>query len=129
MNPLILTYTLYLCLALPLTIWVGKTLHKNGRIFLVQCFNDDENLADSVNHLLLVGFYLLNFGFVVLYLKVGTIVESTQQVFEALSTKMGIVLLILGGMHFFNIYLFARIRRKHMLETAPPPVPPTQIIG
>jgi len=125
MNPTILTYTLYLCLALPLTIWVGRTLHKNGRIFLVKCFRDDEPMADSVNHLLLVGFYLVNIGFVVLYLKLEFLVRNTQEVFEALSSKMGFVLLILGAMHFFNIFLFAKVSKRNRLETAPPPIPPT----
>ena len=64
MNATVTTYGLYLALSLPLTVWVARTLHKNGRIFLVDCFHGNEPLADSVNHLLVVGFYLINFGFV-----------------------------------------------------------------
>ena len=128
MNPLIITYTLYLLIAVPLTIWVAKTLHKNGRIFLVKCFRDDEEMADSVNHLLVVGFYLVNIGFVALYLKVTQVVMNAQDVFEALATKMGVVLLVLGAMHFFNIFLFTRTRKKRDLEnTAPPMLPDGQV--
>ena len=62
MNPTVTTYIGYLVIAIPLTIWVAKTLHKNGRIFLVKSMDGDEPLADSINHLLVVGFYLVNLG-------------------------------------------------------------------
>ena len=69
MNETVISYSLYLILAVGMTVWVARTLHKNGRIFLVDCFNGNTDLADSVNHLLVVGFYLMNIGFVSLYLK------------------------------------------------------------
>ena len=124
MNPTVVTYALYLTLALPLTIWVARTLHKNGRIFLVDCFHGDERLADSVNHLLVVGFYLINIGFVSLYLKVVDEVVAVRGVFEALSAKMGVVLLVLGAMHFFNLFVFTRLRRRAELERSGPPALP-----
>ena len=124
MNETVLTYGLYLALAITLTIWVARTLHKSGRIFLVECFHGNEELADSVNHLLVVGFYLINIGFVSLYLKTTEDVLGTRGVFEALSGKMGIVLLVLGAMHFFNLVVFTKMRKRAHLATMPPPVPP-----
>lgn len=124
MNEITLSYALYLVLALPLTVWVARTLHKNGRIFLVECFQGNTELADSVNHLLVVGFYLMNIGFVSLYLKTSENIVGAQGVFEALSGKMGVVLLALGGMHFFNLLVFTKMRKRGQLATMPPPVPP-----
>ncbi|BCX50392.1 hypothetical protein HAHE_43000 [Haloferula helveola] len=124
MNPTVTTYALYLTLALPLTIWVARTLHRNGRIFLVDCFHGNEQLADSVNHLLVVGFYLINIGFVSLYLKVVDEVVAVRGIFEALSAKMGVVLLVLGAMHFFNLFVFTRLRRRAELERSGPPALP-----
>ena len=124
MNETVLTYGLYLALAITLTIWVARTLHKNGRIFLVECFHGNTELADSVNHLLVVGFYLINIGFVSLYLKTTEDVLGARGVFEALSGKMGIVLLVLGAMHFFNLVVFTKMRKRAHLATMPPPVPP-----
>ena len=124
MNHTITTYALYLILAVPLTIWVARTLHKNGRIFLVECFHGNEELADSVNHLLVVGFYLVNVGFVSLYLKLGAEVVDVRGVFEALSRKMGVVLLVIGAMHFLNVLIFTRLRRRAELERSGPPVLP-----
>jgi hypothetical protein len=129
MNETVLTYGLYLALAITLTIWVARTLHKSGRIFLVECFHGNEELADSVNHLLVVGFYLINIGFVSLYLKTTEDVLGARGVFEALSGKMGVVLLVLGAMHFFNLVVFTKMRKRAHLATMPPPVPPMLKVG
>lgn len=123
MNASVLTYLAYLGISIALTVWVGRTLHKNGRPFLMDVFKDD-TLADSVNHLLLVGFYLINFGYVTMALEMSRSVETAKVAIEALSTKIGWVLLVLGGMHFLNLYVFSRMRRRARLESAPPPVEP-----
>ena len=112
MNTIVVTYLTYLLVSVALTVWVAQTLHKNGRVFLVDVFHGNEALADSVNHLLVVGFYLINFGYVTLALKIGYAVENAQAGIEALSWKVGLVLLVLGGMHFFNLLVFSRIRRR-----------------
>ncbi|MFT4546073.1 MAG: hypothetical protein ACI8XO_000323 [Verrucomicrobiales bacterium] len=125
MDYTVITYSLYLVIALGVTIWVARTLHHSGRVFLVDCFRGNEELADSVNHLLVVGFYLVNVGFVTLFLKVAFPVETPTGVFEALSGKIGTVLLVLGGMHFWNIWLFNKLRKRTVIEDAPPPVAPT----
>lgn len=124
MNYIVLTYSLYLTLSIALTVWVARTLSKNGRVFLVDCFHQNEQLADSVNHLLVVGFYLINLGFISLFLKLGLNIEQPREVFEALSGKMGVVLLVLGGMHFFNLLVLSKMRRRALLEKTPPPIPP-----
>lgn len=120
----ITTYLIYLAISIALTIWVARTLHKNGRVFLVDVFHGNEALADSVNHLLVVGFYLINFGYVSLALKLGYEVASAQEGIEALSVKVGMVLLVLGGMHFFNLFVFSRMRRRTNTRNNHPPVGP-----
>ena len=111
MNTIVVTYLAYVCISVMLTVWVAQTLHKNGRIFLVDVFHGNEALADSVNHLLVVGVSLINFGYVTLALKLGYEVNNAQEGIEALSWKIGLVLLVLGAMHFFNLLVFSRIRR------------------
>ena len=112
MEPIVVTYSAYVVISTILTIWVARTLHSNGRVFLVEVFGGDETLADSVNHLLVVGFYLINFGYVAFALKIGSAIENTRQGIEALSYKVGLVLLVLGAMHFFNLLIFRRIHRR-----------------
>src|ERR1041385_7697693 len=96
------TYLVYLAISIALTVWVARTLHKNGRVFLVDSFLGNEALADSVNHLLVVGFYLVNIGFVTLALKYGDKAIDAQTGLEILSSKIGLVLVVLGIMHFGN---------------------------
>ena len=120
------SYIIYLLSSVGLTVWVARTLHKNGRIFLVDAFLSNEKLADSVNHLLIVGFYLINVGYVTLALKYGEKPANLQQAFEFCSTKIGLVLIMLGVMHFFNLYVFSRMRRRAMLYNEPPPVAPQE---
>ena len=116
----ITTYLIYLAISIALTVWVARTLHKNGRVFLVDVFHGNEQLADSVNHLLVVGFYLINFGYVSLALKLGYEVSTAQEGIEALSMKVGMVLLVLGAMHFFNLFIFSRMRRRSTAHSNPP---------
>lgn len=120
MNTAVWTYLAYLVISVGLTVWVARTLHKNGRIFLVESFRGNDQLADSVNHLLVVGFYLINIGYVALALKYGGTPHDAQGALEILSTKVGWVLLILGFMHFFNLLVFS-LMRKRGLETPEPP--------
>ena len=108
---IVTTYLVYIALSVALTIWVARTLFKNGRVFLVDVFHGNEPLADAVNHLLVVGFYLINLGYVSLMLRIGTNVINPQESIEALSNKIGLVLLVLGGMHFFNMIVLSRVRR------------------
>src|SRR5260370_19216490 len=114
----IATYLLYVGISIALTVWVAHTLHKNGRIFLVDVFHGNEPLADSVNHLLVVGFYLINLGYVSLALKLGYTVATAQEGIEALSVKVGTLLLVLGGMHLFNLLIFSRIRHLAAMPIA-----------
>jgi len=123
------TYTGYLLISIAITIWVARTLHKNGRAFLVDAFHGSEVLADSVNHLLVVGFYLINLGWIVATLRTPQVLDAGREAVELLSSKIGTVLLVLGLMHFFNLFLFSRFRRR-ALETGPlalPPVSPAEV--
>src|SRR5437764_7249058 len=119
---IIWAYVFYIVISVALTVWVARTLSKNGILFLIDAFLGNERLATSVNHLLVVGFYLINIGYVTLALKYGDKPNSLQQAIEFLSTKVGLVLLVLGGMHFFNIFNFAKMRRKGTRHATPIPV-------
>ncbi|MEY9839142.1 hypothetical protein [Streptacidiphilus sp. EB103A] len=126
MDRTVITYVLYLALSIGLTIWVARTLSHSGRVFLADVFQGSEKLADAVNHLLVVGFYLVNLGFVALWLRGGdTHVQDVAGIFTALSYKVGTVLLVLGVLHLLNVYVLNRIRRRGLIDSEQrPPVPP-----
>ena len=124
MNYTVFAYLFYLPIAVAMTVWVARTLHRNGRVFLVDAFRGNEAMADSVNHLLVVGFYLINLGFIATALRYGTKPTDLESLFEFLSTKLGIVLVVLGAMHFFNMFNFDKMRRKGTRPETPAPVAP-----
>jgi hypothetical protein len=105
-------YALYLLIAIAITIWVARTLSKNGEVFLVQCFGHNAVLAKSTNHLLVVGFYLVNIGFITMTLSLGTEPTTLTEAIRFLSSKVGLAVLVLGAMHFFNMSAIARFGRK-----------------
>ncbi len=110
---MLITYILYLHASAWLTFWVGHSLHKNGRYFLVEAFAD-ERIADAINKLLLVGFYLVNFAYVLFVLKEKQDIVGMAGVIEVLSTKVGLIAFTLAVMHFFNLFLFATFRQYRM---------------
>ncbi len=130
MNPIVFTYIAYLALAVPITLWVGSTLRRNGRVFLLDVFDGDEELAQAVNHLLVVGFYLVNLGFVSIALKTDDPVIDSQSALEALSVKVGTVVLVLGVLHLANLFVLNKLRRRAQQGRAPavrPPMPPESV--
>jgi hypothetical protein len=117
---------LYLGLTISITIWVARTLFRNGKVFLIDIFHGNKELADSVNNLLLVGFYLINLGYAVYTLQVTSSITNAQEVIEKLSIKIGLIILILGAMHFFNLYIFFTLRKRAMMEKRFRPNTPNQ---
>jgi hypothetical protein len=128
MTDKVVMYLVYLALSISLTMWVGRTLSRNGKVFLQDAF-DDERLAGSVNHLLVVGFYLLNLGYVSVAMRASGAIDDTAGAMEELSLKVGLVLLVLGIVHFFNLYALSRYRRSRLRAASGiPPLPPTTVL-
>ncbi|MBK7038733.1 MAG: hypothetical protein KBF42_06265 [Chitinophagales bacterium] len=111
-NLTIVAYCVYLPISIMLTIWVARTLFTNGRIFLLEIFHGNKELADSVNKLLLVGFYLINAGYILYIMTISEKLNTPQDVMEMLSKKIGLIILVLGFMHFFNMYILFRGKKK-----------------
>jgi hypothetical protein len=105
-------YAAYLLITIGITIWVARTLSRNGIVFLIQCFGQNEVLARSTNHLLVVGFYLVNIGFITLTLSLGAEPQTIGGAIRFLSSKVGLAVLVLGAMHFFNMGAIAQFGRK-----------------
>lgn len=111
-----LTYILYLLISIFITVSVGHSLFHHGRPFLIETFRD-EHMADAVNGLLIVGFYLVNLGFIALALRSELRPELLVESVEFLATKIGLVCLSLGGMHLINLAVFASICACHQPST------------
>ncbi len=106
---LTMTYVTYLVLVIFITVSVARTLSKNGAAFLIDGFDGDEALAKSINHLLVVGFYLINLGFALMQLTYRKI-ETIDTAVLFLSSKIGFVMLVVGVMHLFNLLVISKIK-------------------
>jgi hypothetical protein len=117
---IVISYAVYLAFSLAVTVWVARTLHCNGRVFLVDAFHGNTELADSVNHLLVAGFYLVNIGYVTLAMRTGATPAGAREAIELVCDKIGLVLLVLGGMHFFNLCVFSQLRKRSRQQAGQP---------
>jgi hypothetical protein len=113
-------YAAYLAISLSVTIWVAQTLQKSGRPFLIDVFHGNQELADSVNRLLVMGFYLINIGYLTAALPSGGEVANAGNAIELLSGKIGFMMVVLGVMHFLNLYIFTRLRNRATADFRPP---------
>jgi len=116
----LIDYFIYIAASVLLTIWVGRTLYRNGRPFLVSVFKED-GLADSVNRLLVIGFYLVNFGAAAILINTGGVPGSIAEMLKQTVTRIGVVLLVLGFMHFNNLLVLHFIRRPLRQKVVMPP--------
>ncbi len=107
-----LTYAAYLLISAALALAVGTALSRSGRVFLTSVFSGDQSLAEAVNRLLVVAFYLLSFGFITLTLRATGEISGLRQAVGVLSVKIGEELLVLGGLHLLNMLFFTRFRRR-----------------
>lgn len=103
------SYGIYLTISVALTIWVARVLTDTGETFLIRCFGHDVDLARSTNRLLVIGFYLVNLGFI--SLRLGDWTPAYGDLIGELGVRIGVTLLVLGGMHFFNMLMIARMGR------------------
>lgn len=121
------TYITYIVISIFITIVVSRTLSKNGEIFLIDGFNGNIDLAKSVNHLLVVGFYLLNLGFVLLRMRTDSFITNLEEMIVYLTSGLGFVLFALGIAHFFNMFVIHKFRtsygKKENNKHIPTPAP------
>ena len=76
-------------------------------------------MVDAISNMLLIGFYLINIGFVAYTLRIaGEGPASWAQIIEFLAFKIGFVAMILGGMHF--LLMFALQRYASFIRTIVP---------
>lgn len=115
-SKIIIGYIIYLPIVMALTIYISKMLFKNGKLFMIDIFKGNEDIALATNKLFEIGFYLINIGFALYIMKIygysRNYEMSNQTLMEILSKKIGGFTIYLGAMLFFNMFLFFRGRKK-----------------
>ena len=103
MNYNLTTYGIYLILMVYIIVYVGRYFYTNGRVFIISLLNNNVELADHLNKLLLLAYYLFNIGYTFIKLKSWQRVNNIESLFSSLSTNMAVLILILALTHYFNM--------------------------
>ena len=118
MSVMFWVYVGYTLLCTGVTIWVGQTLRRNGPTFMSHGTNLAEPLVKSMAHLLIVGFYLINFGLIAFALESKHDASTAERGLELVSSKVGGIMLLIGVMHFFMLLIFSKLRTSDVLESS-----------
>jgi hypothetical protein len=116
-------YVVYAVVAVGLTAWLARTLFRNGAAFLYDVFEDRPALAEAVNRLLVVGFYMLNLGYALYLIRASRGLDGFEAV-QFLVNRLSVLLVTLAVLHFINVFVFWRIRARREQRSLPPPVAP-----
>ncbi|MBC7849390.1 MAG: hypothetical protein H7Y31_06625 [Chitinophagaceae bacterium] len=112
-----LAYIIYLSLTYLVTVHVGMVFFKNGRLYILELLNGDTALTDSINRLLLTGYYLLNLGYAAVMISTWQKVTTYGDLVASIVVMCGRIFLSLAVIHFFNmgvIYILGK--RKKMIN-------------
>ena len=123
----VVVYALYVAVAVGLTIWLARTLFRNGTVFLEDVFSEQPGLAEAVNHLLVVGFYMLSLGYALYILHASRGMDSLEAA-QFLVNRLAVLLVSLAAIHFVNVFVFWRVRTHRERRDMPTPVPATGLV-
>lgn len=123
----ILVYVIYVGVAVGLTAWLARTLFKSGTAFLHDVFVGKPELAEAVNRLLVVGFYMLNLGYALYILRASRGLDGFAAV-QFLVNRLALLLVSLAAFHFSNVLVFWRIRGRREQRHLPTPVAPQALM-
>jgi hypothetical protein len=98
-----IAYIVYLLLTYLITVHVGLRFYKNGRLYILNLLNGDEELTNFINRLLLVGYYLLNLGYAAIMISFWEPITSWLDLFTSICIMTGRIMLTLGFIHFINM--------------------------
>lgn len=110
----VLAYIIYLFITYIITFRVGLIFYRNGRVYILRLMRNKDHLTDSINRLLLIGYYLLNLGYAAVMISTWKTVHTIEEVLVSVVSMTGKIMLTLALIHFLNmavIYLFSSQRK------------------
>ena len=107
-----IAYILYFLITYFITVHTGLSFYRNGRIYILDILEGNEALTSYINRLLLIGYYLLNLGYVALSVNEWDEINTVAEMLSILSFKVGAIMLLLACIHFVNMAVILHIGRK-----------------
>ena len=115
-------YIIYLACMVFIIGYVGRYFYTNGRVFIISLFGGNVSLADQINKLLLLAYYLFNIGYTFIKLRHWQKVNTIEQLLSSLARNIAVLVLILAVTHYFNmivIYFLSRSKSFYQTNKTP----------
>jgi len=107
----LIAYFIYLIATFYITVRVGWICYINGAIFIYQIIQEEE-LTQLINKFLLMGYYLMNLGYMALSIYFWEQIDSFIEMINIVTQRIGLIVLMLAAMHYFNMTFIALFGKK-----------------
>lgn len=107
----ILSYLIFLVISFYITIDVGRRCFNAGKVYLEYLIKD-KDFCLTVNKILLKSYYLVNLGYIAINLSFWNKISTAEELINTVSSRIGIIVLILCALHFINITMLYVLRKK-----------------
>lgn len=113
----LLAYAIYLSVTFYITVVVGYRFYKHGIHLILDLFTPNAIGAHAINKLLLVGYYLVNLGYLATSIRSWPTIASYQTMVSVLFKEVSILLLVLAILHYNNLFwLHYLSKRKDFIK-------------
>jgi hypothetical protein len=119
MNYNISAYIVFIILVVFIIVYVGRYFYTNGRVFIISLLDGNVSLADQVNKVLLVGYYLVNTGYAFLKLQRWQRISTVEAWLSSLTLNIGTLVLILAFLHYMNMYAIYYLSKSNSINHKP----------
>jgi len=115
----VLSYCIYLTITYWVTVHVGLRFYRHGRLYILNLFRNNETLTDTVNRLLLLGYYLLNLGYAAVMIRFWDSVTTWAALLAGLCSMIGTIMLTLAFIHFVNMAIILWLSKSYHTSSHP----------
>jgi hypothetical protein len=116
MNYNVGAYIIFLALMVFIIVYVGRYFYTNGRVFIISLFHGNVSLADHINKLLLIAYYLFNIGYSFIKVKQWQKISTPEMMVSSLASNVGVLILILAVTHYFNMMVIYQLSKSKSMS-------------
>lgn len=110
-------YIVYLIIAAIIVFVVGYLFYHYGAVYMHVIFPQQTDVARMVNGLILIGYYLLNLGFILYFLKKVQHFSNWNEAIFFIADQLSNTVLIIALMHYNNIICLRYISKRFFSQT------------
>lgn len=103
MNYNLIGYLLFFLIMGAIIVKVGWVCYINGNTYVQHLIPDQKDFSLRINKMLLLGYYLVNIGYVVYSISTWERIDSLMAMLENISCRTACIILVISGLHYMNI--------------------------